>query len=83
MRFGEAARRLAGQAGVLLGWRPDAFWRATPAELAAVLEALAGEEAAPLERAELAALMAMFPDEGEAPPPPFRRSPSPASAGED
>jgi hypothetical protein len=29
-------------AGALLGWRPDEFWSATPDELAAVLEALAG-----------------------------------------
>jgi hypothetical protein len=28
-------------AGALLGWRPDEFWAATPAELAAVLTALA------------------------------------------
>lgn len=36
MTFGEAAARLAGLAGVL-GWRPDDFWSATPAELAATL----------------------------------------------
>ncbi|WP_409593589.1 phage tail assembly chaperone [Sphingobium sp. SA2] len=36
-RFAEGARRLAGVAGWLLGWRPEEFWRATPAELAAVL----------------------------------------------
>ena len=29
-----AARRLAGAAAQLLGWRPDDFWDATPAELA-------------------------------------------------
>ena len=33
-------RLLAILAGALLGWRPDEFWRATPAELAAVIEAL-------------------------------------------
>ena len=38
----ESAARLAGLAGALLGWRPDEFWRATPAELAVVLKALAG-----------------------------------------
>jgi hypothetical protein len=35
--FGPGARRLAGMAGRWLGWRPDEFWRATPAELAAIL----------------------------------------------
>ena len=34
MNFGEAAARLSSAASVLLGWRPDEFWRATPAELA-------------------------------------------------
>jgi hypothetical protein len=32
-------------AGALLGWRPDEFWAATPAELAAVLTAMAGDHA--------------------------------------
>ena len=40
--FTGAAVRLAGFAGAHLGWSPDAFWRATPAELAAVVRALAG-----------------------------------------
>ena len=44
-RFAEAAGRLAGIAGWLLGWRPDEFWRATPAELASVLRAARGQEA--------------------------------------
>ena len=61
--FSEAAGRLAGMAGALLGWRPDEFWRATPAELAGVLAALAGESAAaPLSRDDLARLKEMFPD---------------------
>jgi len=43
----------------VLGWRPEEFWTATPAELAAVfadeaVELVAGEE--------LAALMRRFPD---------------------
>jgi uncharacterized phage protein (TIGR02216 family) len=48
-------------AGALLGWRPDDFWKATPAELAAVLGALGSESgaAAPV---DLEALMRMFPD---------------------
>ena len=60
--FSECAARLAGIAGALLGWRPDEFWKATPAELAAVLGALAGEEQALSARADFAALMEMFPD---------------------
>ena len=42
LEFSEAAGRLAGLAGALLGWRPDEFWRATPAEMVAVLAALTG-----------------------------------------
>ncbi len=61
--FSEAARRLAGIAGALLGWRPDEFWSATPAELATVLEALAGGAAREgVERADLDRLRRMFPD---------------------
>jgi hypothetical protein len=37
MNFGEAAARLSGAASLLLGWRPDEFWNATPAELAIAL----------------------------------------------
>ena len=62
MTFAECAGRLAGVAGALLGWRPDEFWRATPAELAAVLDALAGDGAVGADGAELARLMGMFPD---------------------
>jgi uncharacterized phage protein (TIGR02216 family) len=60
-RFSDAAGRLAGLAGALLGWRPDEFWRATPAELGAVLGAMAGE-CEPTGRAELERLMERFPD---------------------
>ena len=64
MEFTHAAARLAGLAGVLLGWRPDDFWRATPAELAGVLRALAGpEDAAPAaDRATMTRLQEQFPD---------------------
>jgi len=61
-RFADSAAKFAGLAGALLGWRPDEFWRATPAELAAVLRALAGEEAQAACADDLARLMAMFPD---------------------
>ena len=61
--FSDAAGRLAGLAGALLGWRPEEFWRATPAELACVLGALNGDGgAAPVSRDELARLKEMFPD---------------------
>ncbi|MDR7155503.1 hypothetical protein J2W40_002335 [Sphingobium xenophagum] len=62
--FAEGARRLAGVAGWLLGWRPEEFWRATPAELAAVLGAALGEDAveAGVDGGELARLMGVMPD---------------------
>jgi len=66
MSFTEAARRLAGQAGLLLGWRPDEFWRATPDELATAFAALTelapdfGAEA--MDRATLARLQEIHPD---------------------
>lgn len=60
--FSDAAGGLAGMACALLGWRPEEFWRATPAELAAVLTALAGGGSAPVTRDELARLKEMFPD---------------------
>lgn len=61
-RFAEAAGRLAGQAGALLGWRPEEFWRATPVELAAVLTALSPSEGMPALSGDLARLKEMFPD---------------------
>lgn len=60
--FAGAAARLAGLAGALLGWRPAEFWAATPAELAAVIRALAPEETAPAGRGELARLQEIYPD---------------------
>ena len=41
--FGAAAARLAGLAGLTLGWRPHEFWAATPAELGAIARAACGE----------------------------------------
>ena len=60
--FSDSAARLAGLAGALLGWRPDEFWRSTPAELAAVIEALLGPEPAAATRSDLERLMERFPD---------------------
>lgn len=65
MSFGERARRLAGQAGLLLGWGPDAFWRATPDELETALGALSDmlpAPAAPPDRATMKRLEEMHPD---------------------
>lgn len=55
-RFGPAALRLFPIAARLLGWSPDMFWNATPAELATAL-APPGERADPLDRATLNRMM--------------------------
>jgi uncharacterized phage protein (TIGR02216 family) len=60
--FAAGAGRLAGQAGAVLGWSPAVFWAATPAELAAVVMALAGETAAPPDAATIARMREAFPD---------------------
>lgn len=55
-RFADGALALAGLSARALGWTPDTFWNATPAELAACLGA--DEPAgAPPSRAEIAALI--------------------------
>lgn len=56
-RFAAAALRLAGLAARGLGWAPDTFWNATPAELGASLTADDAPELAPLGRGELAQMM--------------------------
>lgn len=63
-RFADNAVRLAGVAGVVLGWTPDAFWRATPAELAAVVTAASGGGGAlpPPDAATLKRMREAFPD---------------------
>ena len=60
--FGAAAAELAGIAACLLGWRPDDFWSATPAELASALRLHPHEDTA-ADRETLAALIRRFPDE--------------------
>ncbi|WP_404336202.1 phage tail assembly chaperone [Sphingomonas sp. MMS12-HWE2-04] len=60
--FATAAARLAGAAGVLFGWSPETFWNATPAELAALAQALRGDAPAPLGGSEVARLKELFPD---------------------
>ncbi len=65
MRFGDAAARLSSAASVMLGWRPDDFWDATPAELALALHP-PGDAAEPLDPAAIEDLKRRFPDETKA-----------------
>lgn len=51
--FSKGAATLAGLVPRVLGWRPDDFWNATPAELAAIIASNQAAEAEPLSRAEL------------------------------
>ena len=55
--FAAGAARLAGVIPRLLGWRPDDFWNATPAELTAIFTADDEAAAAPLTRGELTTLL--------------------------
>lgn len=62
--FAVAAQRLSGLAGAMLGWRPDEFWAATPAELATIVQGFSDEApgGVPAAPSDLAALMEQFPD---------------------
>ncbi|HEY0044491.1 MAG TPA: phage tail assembly chaperone [Allosphingosinicella sp.] len=62
MLFSAGAARLAGVAGALLGWRPEEFWRATPAELAAVVSAMMPAGGEGMDSTELERLRSLFPD---------------------
>lgn len=56
--FAEVAVRLSGQCALLLGWRPEEFWTATPSEIAAIRDALHGpEKSGTVSRAEIDRLM--------------------------
>ena len=55
--FAAGAARLAGLVPRLLGWRPDEFWNATPAELAAIFASDEPAGGVPLSRGELEALI--------------------------
>ncbi|WP_443025697.1 phage tail assembly chaperone [Sphingomonas sp. PB2P12] len=46
----------------MLGWAPEVFWRATPVELAGVVEALVGDVAVPPDASTIARLRGAFPD---------------------
>lgn len=54
--FGSAAVRLAGFCSMALGWSPDQFWSATPAEVRAVAAVLAPVEARAVDGEGLASL---------------------------
>ncbi len=57
-RFAESAARLFGQCALMMGWRPDEFWSATPAEVAAIFAAVQGPRAdAGVSRADLDRMM--------------------------
>jgi Phage tail assembly chaperone protein, TAC len=60
--FIQQATRLAGLTGALLGWRPAEFWNATPAELAAILTALAPDAGNAAHRDLITLLQEQFPD---------------------
>lgn len=57
-RFADSAARLYGQCALVLGWRPDEFWAATPADIAAIRDAMSGpEKTQGVSRAEIDRLM--------------------------
>lgn len=59
--FGQCAAGLSSAASMLLGWKPDEFWNATPAELALSLQAPFDAAEAP-DFATIEALRRRFPD---------------------
>ena len=61
-RFGAAAARLYSAAAALLGWRPDEFWNATPAELALALHSPTDPADAP-DPVVIEGLRQRFPDQ--------------------
>ena len=65
MMADEIWRQCARIALGVLGWSPQAFWQATPAELMLAMEGITGGASAPpapLTRAEFDALQQRFPD---------------------
>ena len=61
-RFGDAAARLCGIASFSLGWRPNEFWEATPAELALAIQPADAAGDVP-DHDTITALRARFPDD--------------------
>ena len=62
MNFGDAARSAARVAAALLGWAPEVFWAATPADLRNALGLDLTAET-PGDAELLTRLMEAFPDE--------------------
>ncbi len=60
--FGASASELFSAAAALLGWRPDEFWKATPAELALALEPPGARLETP-DKDVIAELRKRFPDD--------------------
>jgi hypothetical protein len=60
--FSAKVLTLSGQSALFLGWRPDDFWNATPAELATVLQAFRPSIEAGADGDVLKTLMELFPD---------------------
>ena len=59
--FGERAACLSGLAAQVLGWRPDEFWAATPAELAWAMRD-GDDRVEPVSADEMTELLVRFPD---------------------
>lgn len=62
MTFADVAAQLAARTALTLGWRPDDFWNATPAELLGILQAMTGDGEAPPSPDIINRLMTRFPD---------------------
>ena len=62
MTFADVAAQLAARTALTLGWRPDDFWNATPAELLGILQAIAGDGETPPSPDIIHRLMTRFPD---------------------
>lgn len=60
--FTQHAVRLSGQLALLLGWTPQAFWQATPAELHATLAAITPATDLPPDAAIIDKLREQYPD---------------------
>lgn len=60
--FGARAVEHFSAAALLLGWRPNEFWAATPAELSAALGGVSGGANAP-DKKLIEALRKRFPDQ--------------------
>lgn len=63
MTFEMAARRAARVAAVTLGWRPDDFWAATPADLRTALGLDDAGDDTPVTSAVLTRMMEGCPDD--------------------